>query len=213
MKSLLALLAAVSLGAALTACGSTHSGTDSPAHSSPAATVPTTDTPTAPTDTTPAPAETKVDGDKDNDIGAPYDDTHNDGVFALTHPPSSADARAITALIKRYYVLAAAENGAAACAMLYSTLAEVVPEDYGQSPPGQPYMRGTTCAAVLTLLFKHFHAQLALELPKLRVRRIGLDGRNARALLSFGTLPERQISVDREGHSWRIDALLDSELP
>ena len=97
--------------------------------------------------------------------------------------------------------------------MIYSTLAEAVPEDYGLSPPGPPYMRGTTCPAVLTLLFKHLHSQLGLELPKIKVTRVRLTEHHGLAVLSFGTMPERQIQVAREGHVWRLAALLDGELP
>ena len=45
------------------------------------------------------------------------------------------------------------------------------------------------------------------------VTHILLKGRQGQVQLSFGPLPERKIPVSREGHSWRIAALLDSELP
>jgi hypothetical protein len=74
-------------------------------------------------------------------------------------------------------------------------------------------MRGTTCAAVLTLLFKHDHPQLVAELPKLEVARVRLIEHHGIVILHFGTLPERQIPVAREGHTWKLQGLLDSEVP
>ncbi|MFI5269428.1 MAG: hypothetical protein ACHQ7M_18785, partial [Chloroflexota bacterium] len=90
---------------------------------------------------------------------------------------------------------------------IYSTLAEAVPEDYGQSPPAPAYLRGSTCPAVVTLLFKHEHGRLAVELPKLNITRVRLEGRSGLAVLSFGKLPERQIRLAREGHVWKIQSL------
>lgn len=207
MKPLLALLATTLLGVGVCACGDTSTDTKSVSHvSSSTATKSASSIP-------PAPADTKVDGDKDNDIGAPYDDTNNNAVLDVGHAASASERRAIVALIKRYYTAALAENGAEACGMIYSTLAEAVPEDYGLSPPGPPYMQGTTCRAVLTLLFKHFHNQLVVELPKLKVAGVRLTEHRGVAVLSFGALPERKIQVAREGHVWRVAALLDSELP
>ena len=42
--------------------------------------------------------------------------------------------------------------------------------------------------------------------------RVRLIEHHGFALLSFGTLPEREIIVVREGHIWRIGGLIDSEL-
>jgi hypothetical protein len=196
MRSLLAFLAAALLGAGVSACGGSSADTRS------TATIP------------PAPLETKVDGDKDNDVGAAYDETINEGIFEFDKTsPSPSDTQAITALIKRYYALGAAEDGTAACAMLYPTLAEIVPEDYGKGA-GPPYMRGTSCPEVLTLMFKHFHAQLVAEAPKLQVRRIGLNGHHGAVLLNFGrALSERETLVFHQGNTWKMDSLLDGELP
>jgi hypothetical protein len=156
---------------------------------------------------------TQVDEDKDNDVGAPADDTNNDSVLAFGRAASAPDKRAITALIERYYATATAADGAGGCSMLYTTIAEAVPEDYGISPPGPPYARGTTCQAVMTSIFKHEHRQLAAEDAKLRVSQVRLKQNQGLVVLSFGKLPERQIQVTREGKQWKLEALLDSELP
>lgn len=68
-------------------------------------------------------------------------------------------------------------------------------------------------ATALVLLFRHSHSLLTAELLKLEVSRVRLVGHRGFAILSFGAMPERQIPVGREGHTWKIQALLDSELP
>ena len=213
MKSLLALAGVALLCICITACGGSSKNADSTTTSTSTKPLAEKSPSTVPTETTPATPQTKADADKDNDVGAPYDDKQNNSVLDFGHEANASYTRTVTALIKRYYAAAYAENGARACSLIYSTLAESVPEDYGQSPPGPGYMSGTSCPAVLTLLFKHFHPQLVIEYPKLRVARVRLVEHHGLAVLSFGSLPERQIPVAREGHTWKVEALLDSEIP
>ena len=209
MKQLLALLAIALLSASASACGG--AGSTSRVSSSTVAGDSTAAT-NAP-GTTSTPDYTKADSDKDNDIGTPGNDNDNNSTLDFGHAANASEKRTITTLVKRYYTTALAGDGARACSMLYSTLAEAVPEDYGQQP-GPPYMRGAeTCQTAMTLLFKHFHTQLTIEVPKLEVTRIRLIEHHGFALLSFGTLPEREILVAREGHIWKMNGLYDSELP
>lgn len=206
MKSLLGLIVVGSLCLSLAACGdSKGAGPTSQA----AAGVKTS---TTPPDTAPAPLETKADADKDNDLGTAQDDPNNNSVLDFGHAANASNTRLITTLIKRYYAAAYAEDGAKACSMIYSLTAESVPEDFGQSPPGPQYMQGKTCSAVLTLLFKHFHPQIALELPKLKVARVRLLEHHGMAVLSFGAMPELAIYIVREGHTWRLVDLLGHDL-
>jgi hypothetical protein len=205
MKSLLALCAIGLLGVYAGACGGASKGT--------ASHVPSTTT-TIASSTSATSDYTKADSDRDNDgVGGPDGDTNNNGVLDFGHAANASDMRSITTLVQRYYAAAAAEDGAKACSMLYSTLAETVPEDYGTSPPGPAYARGTTCPAVMTLIFKHAHDKIATKFSKLRVSRVRLKEHRGLAVLTFSGMPEREISVAREGHIWRITALLDSELP
>ncbi len=200
------------LSVGVCACGS--AGTSSVRRASSGARAATAATTTSTSaNTAPAPVNTTADADKDNDLGAPDDDRSNNEVLGYGHAAVPSERRAIASLVERYYKAALAEDGANACSMLFSTLAEAVPEDYGQSPPGPTYMHGTTCPAAVTALFKHYHRQLAIELPRLRVRSVRVDQRHGLVVLNFGALPERQISVEREGRIWRINTLLDSELP
>lgn len=215
MRPPLALLAIVAVTGA-SSCGDVHSVSHTTSHASygPAAAGSTATA--SPNSTTPAAADARVDGDRDSDIGAPHDDTNNSGALDFGHEASAPDKRTIAALIKRYYAVALFGDGAKACAMLYSTIAESLPEDYGSEtgqPPGPPYMRGKTCPAIMTGLFRHFHAQLTVEVPKLRVVRVHLEEHHGVALLNFGALPERTISFAREGHVWKMNEMIDAELP
>lgn len=155
---------------------------------------------------------TKVDKDKDNDVTAPYDDKANPELV-YGHTASATDRRAVTKLIKQFYTSAAVGDGTKACSMLLSSIVEAIVEDYGHGSAGPAYLSsGTNCPAIMGLLFKHFHTQLTAELPRLRVTHVRLVEHHGLAILSFGRLPERQIPVGREGHSWKVKALLDNEL-
>jgi hypothetical protein len=212
MKLLLALLATVPLSVGAAACGGTTQSGGSETTQTRSATTASTQAATT-SGTASTGYYVKADQDKDNDVGAPYDDTNNNSVLDYGHAASPSDDKAVTALVKRYYTAAAAGDGASACSMIIPSLAKAVPEDYGRAP-GPTYLRGgKSCPAVMSLLFKHSHQQLATYLATLKVVRVRLNGKNGLVVLSFGTLPERQISVDQHGSAWKIEALLDSELP
>jgi len=210
MRLVLALISIAILALGASACGSTagHSASDGSSSAG------TTDV----ANPTPAWLKTstsyaRVDDDKDNDVGASHDDTSNNRVLDFGHPADASDKRAIATLVKRYYATALADDAARGCSMIYSTLAEAIPEDYGE-PGGPEYMLGVkTCPAAMSALFKHFHSQLEVEVPKLQITHVLIKGRKGIVVLGFGTLPEREILVDREAHVWKIAALLDSELP
>ena len=208
MKLLLTimLLGAVAIAGA---CGGGDGKASSTSHASATSTSATTTTSNAST----AQETTKADRDKDNDPST-YDDTNNASSLDYGHAASAADAQAVTALVKRYYATALAGDGTKACSMITSSLAEAIVEDFGHGSAGPSYLKtGTTCPAVMTLLFKHEHSLLVPEFAHLQVTRVRLIGHRGLAILRFGTLPERQIPVAREGHTWKIPGLLDTELP
>ena len=143
---------------------------------------------------------------------SPKNDTNN-SVLDYGRAASATDKQAVTALVKRYYAAAAAGEGATACSLIQSSLANAVAEDYGQAP-GPSYLRGgKTCQAVMSLLFKHDHHQLIAEVRTLDMTRVRVKGNIGLAVLGFRAMPEREISVSREGSVWKINALLDSQLP
>jgi hypothetical protein len=164
----------------------------------------------------------KADRDRDNDgtlreeehNASAWDEPNNSVKLPFGHPARAADRQAIARLIRRYYAAALAADGGAACSMLYITLAESVVEDYGHGSAGPPYLRqGRTCPAVMELLFKHYRPQIAMKQPLLEVSRVQLARRNGLVILSFGKTPEREISVRAQGSAWKLDSLIDGELP
>lgn len=206
MKAIAALLAIVALAGTIVACGGTgKTGTASNAASATAG---------AGTSSTQAASPSSPDPDNDGDsTGHGRYDSDDASVLSFGRAATSSEQAQIRPLVRTYYTLAAAEDGAKACSLLYSIYAEAMPEDYGTSPPGPAYARGTTCAAVLTAVFKHFHAQLAARLPKLKISRIRVRERQGVVVLTFAGMPERQMHILREGHVWKMLAIVDGELP
>jgi hypothetical protein len=150
------------------------------------------------------------DNDSDNTTGSYYD--RDDTARRFGHAARASDKQAITALVRRYYAAAVAEDGAAGCSMIIAAVAKSVPEDLGR-PPGPPYLRGTTCPAVVSKLFKQNRRQLAAYATALEVTSVRVEHDNGVAILGFKALPGRQVRLAREGGVWRFEALLDSELP
>lgn len=140
-----------------------------------------------------------------------HEDKNDDAsIYVYGHAASVAEGRAITAVVNRYYALAAAKKGERACSLLFSTFSRSVAEDYGQGA-GPSYLNGgKTCGAVLSLVFNHYRYQLAgaIEVIGVRVKR-----HHAYALLRSMTLPYRYIQLERERSTWKIADLVGSELP
>jgi hypothetical protein len=130
-------------------------------------------------------------------------------VLDFGHAADPVDKQAVTTLVKHYYHAAAAEDGATACSLILSNLANSVPEDYGQAP-GPSYMRGKTCPAVMSRLFMHFHQRMASDFASLEVTRVRLKTRGGYAVLRFNEMPIREINVVRQGSTWKLSSLLDS---
>jgi hypothetical protein len=146
--------------------------------------------------------------------GVVVDPDHDDHITEkYGHAAPAADRRDVIALTKRYYAAAVAGDGAQACSMMLGSLARSVPASYG-GPGGSPELRGTSCVAVLSKLFRREHSVLVAEAPSLRVTKVRLHGNGGLALLSFKTTPEpREISVSLEGSAWKMASLLDASLP
>ncbi len=150
-----------------------------------------------------APSTAKPDNDGDGDNGS---DDDRWGSAA-----SATDRRAVVRLVKHYYAVAAAGEGARGCALIYSLLAEEIPELYGE-PPGPPSLRGGTCSAVMYKVFRQKHRLLAADVATIDVIGVRVKRLRGLALLRFKGSPERDIPVHREHGAWRIDALLDGGL-
>jgi hypothetical protein len=128
-------------------------------------------------------------------------------------PPASPDeARAITAIARRYYALAASDKGASACSMIYWAVAEALSEEYNQRPQKVPH-RASTCASVMTRLFTQEHSQLSAKVARLTVLKVLSNGPRAWIVMSFGEARKRHLVLRREPHGWSIVTPLDRGLP
>jgi hypothetical protein len=207
LKALVFWAIASSFG--VTACGSTNRGLPLVRQSPSATTVSVTTASSAAG--TPRLHE---DQDKDIDIHVAkgYFDADDYNTPNYPRVANMTDARAVRALVKRYVATAAANDGASACSLIYSLFAEEIPETYGLPPTGSPALHGTTCAVVMTKLFKLHHSQLAAEAATVEVVGVRVNGNRGLALLHFRGIPARSIDVHRERGVWKINALLDTEV-
>jgi hypothetical protein len=196
MRLLLTLLTAAVLSVCTTACGSADAVTDSISRVFSNATS-SRITRTTPSSTS-LTAYSVVDRDKDNDVQASCDDMNNNSVLSYDHAASVDDRQAVTAAIKRYYAAAAAEDDAKTCSILYWTVAEAVPEEYGRAP-APPSLRGKTCTVVMSKLFRQHHRQLAAEPATLEVTSVRIEGPRELAIFRLPTTPEpRKITLHLE---------------
>ncbi len=165
----------------------------------------TTSTPTA---TLPQP-ETQDDPDLDSDTYPGEPDNDNNHVFG--HVAGVADRQAAVTLVGRYFAAATARDGAAACRLMYIPMSESVAEDYG-ALAGSPYMRGTTCAAVMSGLFRHLHARLVAERATLKLAEIRVRGNETSVRMGFGAAPAKfYLELRRERGVWRLARIVPDE--
>jgi hypothetical protein len=213
VKPPLALLATALLGLGMTACGGA-AATTPPSPLSP--TAGTTDEATAgpPTHVGSSSGYLKNDGDKDSD-DAERDRASPEGdasiIFApFGHRASTADARAVTNVVKSYYAASAAQDGAKACSLLTASLALGVGADHA----GSVGIARERCAASMSLLLKQQHRQLvADDVATMVVTSVHVKGNLGVAALGFRAMPESELLVEREGHAWKIDALFAGLMP
>jgi hypothetical protein len=159
------------------------------------------DTPTASSARQPGPDS----NDSDDDPGS-----DDDKVFVdYGNRASPADRRAITALVKRYYVAAASADGGKACPMVYGLIAERLTEEYAQAHG----MSSGSCATALSALFKQRHGQLASDPSLLKVTRIRIGGDKGYVFVFLGSVPEPYLTVHREEGAWKIESLFETGLP
>jgi hypothetical protein len=153
------------------------------------------------------------DSDLDNDAGETHKRFYDsdDGIsLGAVRAADAADERALAAVAQRYRAAAAAGDGVRACALLERSLAGAVPEDYGQAP-GPGYLRGgKTCAAVMSRLFRHLHAQLAASA---QVTKVLVGVGRADVVLGSKTIPASYMLFVREGAAWKTAHLLPVPLP
>jgi len=208
MRLLSPLLAAAISVAALAGCGGQTKATPTGAI---AATARSTEQVSPPANSPIAARDGYVteDGDKDGDDGpnaskAGQDDTT---LFASYHgQPSRTEARAIATLVKRYYIASAAEEGASACALLSVEISKGLESNRSQAGH-------ISCAVAISPLLAQQHQLLTLENPAtMAVAGIHLRGNLALVALRFKRSFESTILTVREAGTWKIDALLGSDM-
>lgn len=123
---------------------------------------------------------------------------------AFGHSADSADALAISRIVKRYYRAAAHDDGRKACAMLLPSITKIV-TDYRLT--SIPYLRGSgTCRVAMTRLFRHEH----LSVPQ--VTSVRMKGNVALVLWGSRTMPAGYITLERRHSTWVITSSLGIEL-
>jgi len=206
----LLLLGAVALSSiSIGACGQASGIGDSSSSPAPTAAPSGYVTSSDPADTAALGGYLKSDDDNDNDDAVhPRRIERTDALTPQDYgsKASAADAREVSTLVKRYYMLAAAGRGDTACPLLYPTLAAGLSE--GGSGSGH-----AGCAAALDLLFKEQHGLLAGdEVATMTVVDVHVKGQLALATVGFRSKPVGTILLRRQGRGWKLDALLDTGL-
>lgn len=149
------------------------------------------------------PSRAVNDNDKDGDKGT--DDVK------WGHAANSVDLGSVKALVKHYYLVAAAGDATDGCSLMYSIFEEEVAEVYGEAA-GPPGLRGDNCPEVVSKLFHMERQKLKIESDTLKVTGVRVKHNRGLALLSFRGAGERDIPVHLERGTWKIDALLDGGL-
>lgn len=155
---------------------------------------------------------TALDGDDDRDNDAAnlvhtgYYDRDDGVVRDFGHPAGTPEKHTISELVRGYFSAAASDQGQAGCALLTILRAESLPEDFGRA-----YLPGaTTCAQVLTEVFKRLHSRFPATVEVVGVRVQGVQGQ---VLLRSSAIPASVIGIRRQRGVWRMDSVFAFPLP
>lgn len=198
MRCLLTSLAIAAVCLGVGACADTYH----PSHSTSTSSASTPGTPGHPETFTTTPSGVRFDQD-------------DASIRFYGHQAGAPEQQAITTLIERYYAAAAQDDGARACRLVHSLIAETIPEQDEVSTG-----KHETCAIAFSLLLRRLHKQrapesaTAKESATLKVIGVRVDGDIALALLRFGKAPEPDhITVHLEGRTWKIWELFGHHMP
>jgi hypothetical protein len=147
------------------------------------------------------------DGDIDT-LGMGYD-ADNDSDSTYGPPASPAERRAIVAFIRRYYEVAAAGEGAAACSMLDPITAETLVERHHRGH-GPRSLQGESCAQIVSKLFRARHRELVEDLASFRISLVDVRGNRGVVFAPFALTREMQLIVHREHGGWGMEVPLDN---
>jgi hypothetical protein len=151
--------------------------------------------------------------DEDDTARRGVEENDDEEIEIYGHAANATEWRSATAFVKSYYAAAVAEDGAAACQLLVPSLAQGLGGSYEKS--SEPtYLHGKTCAEVMTKLFKYRHKLMAAENAGFEVTDVRATSKTDFILLAFKGIRERRfMGVQREGNSWGLEALTDSQYP
>jgi hypothetical protein len=151
--------------------------------------------------------------DEDDKASRKVEENDDVEIEIYGHPANAAEWKVATAFVKKYYAAAAAENGAAACLLLDPLAANGLGGSY-EKPSDPAYLHGKTCAEVMTKLFKHRHKLMTAENAGLEVTDVRATNETDFILLAFKGIRERRfMGVQRNGHTFQLEALTDSQYP
>lgn len=217
LRRIPALLATALLGVSVGACGGargTESRHDSTSGSTRAAATGSVRTRTAPGPKTPGrPVGDIHDGDDAYQAKSVHEQHDDISVVRFGHEGSTQDKLAILAALRAYYAAAARDDGAAACRLIVSGLAEAVPKEFRKGSDA-PATSPEACAFGMSKFFARNTKRLKTDAAGLGVVGVRIDGDKAYALLKFQGNPEpRVFAVEREQGAWKMEEFVDGEYP
>jgi hypothetical protein len=165
---------------------------------------------TEPATVPPSASYYKNDNDQADNDGVGGDDQRQLAEYGTR--PTAVEYNAIATIIKRYLSVALIEDGTDACPMLYAGFRTALLELHRPPSPSRRRV-AQDCPALMTMEFTRHHSQLAsYDLSTMVIADAHVKNGFGIAVLGFKSAPEREILFAREGSSWKIDSILDSEL-
>jgi hypothetical protein len=132
----------------------------------------------------------------------------NEILASFGHPTSVAEARAITAVVERYYAVARDGDGRKACTLMLPSVAKATALNFGQY--GYPYARhAKTCQSTTSLIFKHLHHRLSAPVVAMDVV---VNGENAYVLLGSTTMPAGFVTLQRWHGGWIMNEPITGDM-
>jgi len=152
--------------------------------------------------------ELSIDYDLDSDVNPHEPDVDN---VPFPHVAGPRVAGAASRLVRSYYAAAAAGDGARACALMSSGLAESVVEAYGSKTETVGSGR-ETCAQVSAGIFRHEHERLRRADAALRVVEVRTMQREASVRIAVrGSRKSQYMLLVSERGAWKVGKVLPSE--
>jgi hypothetical protein len=149
--------------------------------------------------------------DRDDDRPGSRSDPDNDVQLTIGRAASAGEARAIGAMIDRYYWYASASDIPQACALQSRPLLESLVEEHSRSASASPT---AVCVRVLREPFRERHLELEEDAEAFTLAQARVSERSGVALVRFfAGARERLIQVRREGSAWRMNTLFDNGAP